>query len=239
MRIGDLSRESLWKLFSRISIFLICLFLVIFDEQNLTNFFKNKLLGIEFYKWLWFGIVVFIIKKMFPEKNEKMASGKRWRKNFNKAEIKLELIKNLAFLHTKKAYKSQWLYLVLIFGFYLVFIIFQLSFWWAIIFTLWAGIVDALCITIWCPYRNWLVKNKCCNNCRIFNWGYFMATSPLLIIPSFWTYSIVALTFAIFIQWEFLHLKFPERFYEVSNKNLQCGNCPEETGYCRKFCNNN
>lgn len=239
MEIGNLSIESMLKLFWRISAFIFCLLLVVIDEQGLTNFLRSQLVGIDFYKWLWLGIVLWFITAMLPRKNEKMASGKRWRKNFTKGEIKLELIRTLALESTKKVYKSQWLYLILLFGFYFIFIILRLSFWWAIVFTLWAGVVDAWCMTIWCPYRNWLVKNKCCNNCRIFNWGYLMATLPLLAVPSFWTYSIVALALAIFIQWEFLHLKFPERFYEISNRSLQCINCPGKTGYCRKNRKNN
>jgi len=52
-----------------------------------------------------------------------------------------------------------------------------------------------------------------------------MAFSPMIYIPSFWTYSILFMSAATLIQWEFLYLRHPERFYEQYNANLMCKNC--------------
>ena len=44
----------------------------------------------------------------------------------------------------------------------------------------------------------------------------------LIFIKSFWTYSLVGVGVILFIQWEYLNLKHPERFSPISNKTLRC-----------------
>ena len=51
------------------------------------------------------------------------------------------------------------------------------------------------------------------------------ASTPLLLIRSFWTYSLFALSLFVFLQWEYMIRKHPERFTPFTNKKLQCGSC--------------
>ena len=76
-----------------------------------------------------------------------------------------------------------------------------------------------------------IVRNKCCNECRIYNWGHIMYLTPLIFIKSFWTYSLVVVGIFLFIQWEYMNLKHPERFSPISNKTLRCGNCNHDCRY--------
>jgi hypothetical protein len=91
---------------------------------------------------------------------------------------------------------------------------------------------DALFINFWCLFRKLITGSKCCNTCRIHNWGPILAFSPLILIPTFWTYTILFFAFLILIQWEYLHWKHPKRFYEITNNNLQCQNCIEKCPNC-------
>ncbi len=84
---------------------------------------------------------------------------------------------------------------------------------------------DEFCINVWCPFRAWVIRNLCCNTCRIFNWGHFMIFSPYLFLPSFWTLSLVAVSAAILLQWEVMHARHADRFSAITNANLQCINC--------------
>lgn len=84
---------------------------------------------------------------------------------------------------------------------------------------------DQFCVNVWCPFQAWIVRNRCCNECRIFNWGHFMIYSPLVFVPGFWTWSLVVVSLAILLQWELLLLRHPERFSPLSNGNLRCGSC--------------
>ena len=81
------------------------------------------------------------------------------------------------------------------------------------------------CINIWCPFHRLFFKSKCCNECRIYNWDHVMYCTPLLLIRSFWTYSLFALSLFVFLQWEYMIRKHPERFTPFTNKKLQCGSC--------------
>jgi len=236
MKFGSylLTKDKIIKISGRLAIFVACLLLVIFNKSGLNNFFTARILGVELFKWIWFAFIIWLVGRLLPKKNEKMASGKRWKRNFSRESVDKKNIMVIARQTTLRAYKSQWLYLLFLFGFYFAYFIFQLNIWLVIVFTLAAAVLDAWCVSIWCPFRSWLIRNKCCNNCRIFNWGYIMVSLPLLVIPSFWTYSIVFVALLIFIQWEYLHFKHPERFYEISNRNLRCSNCPGRTGFCRK-----
>jgi len=91
-----------------------------------------------------------------------------------------------------------------------------------------AYLCDTICVNIWCPFRVFIVKNKCCNSCRIYNWGQCMLYSALILIPSFWTYSLLAVALAMLVQWEIQHALYPERFSEISNLNLRCANCVDK-----------
>ena len=88
---------------------------------------------------------------------------------------------------------------------------------------------DYFCIMLWCPFRNWFLKNSCCNTCRISNWDRIMKFSILIFIPNIYTITIFVIGVLIFFYWEYQHLTHPERFYRISNKTLWCTNCDKVT----------
>lgn len=92
---------------------------------------------------------------------------------------------------------------------------------------------DYFCILVWCPFRSLVLKNICCNNCRISNWDRLMKFYILIFIPSFYSITLVLLGLIIFFVWEYKHYIHPERFYLVSNKSLTCNTCQYHMG-CKK-----
>ena len=34
------------------------------------------------------------------------------------------------------------------------------------------GVCDMICILFFCPFQTWILKNRCCGVCRIYNWDY-------------------------------------------------------------------
>ena len=58
-----------------------------------------------------------------------------------------------------------------------------------------------------------------------------MYLTPLIFIPSIWTYSLVLVGLIIFIQWEYMNKKYPERFSPISNKTLRCSECSHDCRY--------
>ena len=42
------------------------------------------------------------------------------------------------------------------------------------------SVCDLICIMFFCPFQAWMMKNKCCSTCRIYNWDYPMMFTPFL-----------------------------------------------------------
>lgn len=93
--------------------------------------------------------------------------------------------------------------------------------------TLFLYLCDQICVNIWCPFQSFIIRNKCCNTCRIYNWGHFMMFSPLIFLNNVFSFSLLALSFLILLQWEYLHHKYPERFSEITNLALRCSHCKD------------
>lgn len=36
------------------------------------------------------------------------------------------------------------------------------------------SVCDMICILYFCPFQTWIMKNRCCTNCYIYNWDYAM-----------------------------------------------------------------
>ncbi|MBQ7887608.1 MAG: hypothetical protein IJ313_12065 [Clostridia bacterium] len=97
-------------------------------------------------------------------------------------------------------------------------------------------VCDLICVLIWCPFRL-MMRNRCCTTCRIFNWDHLMMFSPMLFIPSFYAWSLFAMSLIVFLIWELCILVHPERFWDKTNAALQCANCTDKlcTQYCQKL----
>ena len=44
------------------------------------------------------------------------------------------------------------------------------------------GVCDIICILFFCPFQAWMMHNRCCTTCRIFNWDYIMMCTPLMVL---------------------------------------------------------
>ncbi len=96
-----------------------------------------------------------------------------------------------------------------------------------LLLTLFLAVLDVVCILFFCPFQTWILKNRCCTTCRIYNWDYAMMLTPLLFVPSFYTYTLYGAALALLIQWEVEHYRHPERFYAETNACLDCSHCEE------------
>ena len=88
-------------------------------------------------------------------------------------------------------------------------------------------VCDLICVLFWCPFKEWIMKNRCCNTCRIFNWDYFMMFLPGIFCKGFFTISLLAMSLITLAIWEIYNMKYPERFWEGSNDAIKCRNCTE------------
>ncbi len=88
---------------------------------------------------------------------------------------------------------------------------------------------DYICILFYCPFQHLIMKNKCCVNCRIYEWGHFMMFTPMLFIRHFCSWSLFFTACLVLIRWEIIYARHPERFFSGANQTLQCANCKDKT----------
>ncbi|MBQ8394069.1 MAG: hypothetical protein IJX49_00665 [Clostridia bacterium] len=96
------------------------------------------------------------------------------------------------------------------------------------------AVCDMICVLFFCPFQTWIMRNKCCTACRIYNWDYAMMFTPLVFFKSFWGWSILGLSLLLLLEWELLYRFYPERFAENTNCSLSCANCKEKLCHHKK-----
>lgn len=80
-------------------------------------------------------------------------------------------------------------------------------------------------------------KNNCCKNCTINCWDYPIIASALIFAPHLSTAAtilniiIIIISFSILFVWEYNYHKYPYRFYQKTNKALNCKNCLKQCTY--------
>lgn len=228
------------KLIARICILLTSIILYFyapdqFDVVNDWNFFKR----FSVFHVLW-GIWVYeMVSQLFPVENIALGSQKFFKEKFRPALNKLldwdrlkDFIKNtnkaagkvlalwasfIAIISALKAFKvleNKHLFLISV-AFY---------------------VCDLICVLIWCPFRL-MLGNKCCTTCRIFNWDHMMMFTPMLLVGSFFSISLIVMGLIDLIVWEIAIYLHPERFWEHSNMALKCSECTDKlcTQYCQKL----
>jgi hypothetical protein len=213
------------KFIFRTIIFLGTLILALYDITVLEDLFFRDIGYLKVYQLLWFFLLAELILFFIPRFSLYLGCGKVYARNYRQADYNKGKLRKYTEKYNRRALLVLFLWLTLLSGIgYLYFkeLIAKRHLFLIMIFFYFS---DQVCINIWCPFRSWIVRNKCCNACRIYNWGQFMYISPLIFIPSFWTYSLVIVSLLILIQWEYLHYKYPERFSAISNLNLRCTYC--------------
>lgn len=99
---------------------------------------------------------------------------------------------------------------------------------WLMIIAMIYAVCDMICILYFCPFQTWIMKNRCCTNCYIYNWDYAMMFTPLLFVGSWYSLSLAGLSILVLLVWEYRLFRYPERFSAATNLSLSCSNCTEK-----------
>ena len=86
-------------------------------------------------------------------------------------------------------------------------------------------VADMICMLFFCPFKKWLMKCRCCIQCRIFEWGHFMMYTPMLFFKSLYSYSLFFMACLLMLKWEIAFARRPERFWPDANTALNCVHC--------------
>ena len=184
--------------------------------------------GLEFNRailmpiWLMFAFEA--VLKLVPNNTESIGCNKQYKKFFKPTEKTTPIL-----LPGKKTLlvATVWIVPNLVFGILYLTGIVDSGF--LFLATLFYAMGDMICVLFFCPFQVWFMQNRCCTNCRIYNWDMIFMFTPLVFIPHLYTYSLVVLAVIILIWWEVAYHKYPERFSESTNKNLTCASCTTKT----------
>ncbi len=228
------------KLGARISILLASIILFIFTPSQFDivegwNFFKK----FSVFHILWLVWVIDMITQLIPIKNIALGSQKLFEKKFRPELDKLfdkEKLKKYIFDTNKAAGKvmALWASFIAAISALKHFKIIDNKHLFLISIAFY--VCDLICVLIWCPFRL-MLGNKCCTTCRIFNWDHLMMFTPMLLVGSFFSVSLLVLAIVDFIIWELAIYLHPERFWEHSNMALKCSECTDKlcTQYCQRL----
>ncbi|MCL1878726.1 MAG: hypothetical protein FWF80_07700 [Defluviitaleaceae bacterium] len=97
-----------------------------------------------------------------------------------------------------------------------------------VVLTIIYSLCDSFFVMFKCPFRLLYLNNRCCADCRIYNWDNMMMCAPLIVFPSVFSTSLFLLALAIIVLWEIRLIKNPRFFSREFNANLRCENCGEK-----------
>ena len=225
----------------RCAILALCIWAYIFrrdafDIVHGWNFFRS----FSPFHLLWGIWVVDMILQLIPSKGYfSLGSQKIFRIHFRPMLRKFSrsALKKYICETTAAAYRVMLLWLALIAGIGALYFAGVIDAAALLLISVVFYVCDLICVLFWCPFRHWIMKNRCCTTCRIFNWDHLMMFSPLVFIDGVYPMSLFALSLVIWCIWEVCVLLYPERFWENSNQSLKCSECTDHlcAQYCRKL----
>ena len=174
----------------------------------------------------WGLLMLSMVLRLFPSREEGLGCQKLYARNFrptgavpsrqeirtaDRGAVRVALLWCAANVPFLLAYWAGWLSaaaMVCLAGFY--------------------GVCDIICILFYCPFQRWLMHQRCCTTCRIYDWDHLMLCTPLLVLPGLLPRTACLLAALLFLRWEVTYRRRQERFFESSNAALRCADCPDQ-----------
>ncbi len=235
-RILNLSIISFFhyiKLCCRSLLFLTAtiIYIVVRIKSN-SDIFSSSTRYTPFYALIWLVFTVEMMSRFFPSKLESMGCEKQFAENYIPKEGgSIEVIKRNSW-KTTLAVAASWICLNSIIG--LLYYLNVIDTGILILISLAYSVCDMICILFFCPFQTWIMKNKCCGSCRIYNWDYAMMFTPLIFVKDIFAWSLLGISLALLIKWELVFHLHPERFSEATNQSLTCACCEEKLCHHKK-----
>ena len=178
---------------------------------------------------IWLIYFVEMILRFFPSNLESMGCQKQFARNYRgEADTKVQP----RFTKDLIAVVIAWVALNGLFGGLYFAGIFDAGI--LILISLAYAVCDMICILFFCPFQTWFMKNRCCCTCRIYNWDFAMMFTPLIFVNTLFAKSLVFLSLALLIRWEYQLHRYPEYFSEKTNHSLSCAECQEKLCHHKK-----
>ena len=230
VKISQTSIMHFVKFVFRSVVFILFAVLYVFNKVNNTGLLfgeYDKIIYLTLPVWLILLIEMFI--RFFPNKLESPGCQKHLSKKFLPTKEKVP---------TKHSWKRTFIVAFLwLLGNGLIGLLYFLKIideGILVLLCLLYGIGDMICILFFCPFQTWFLKNRCCTDCRIYNWDFAFMFTPFIFIPHFFTWSLLGVSLILLVWWEIAIRLHPEWFSENTNAGLSCENCNERLCHHKK-----
>lgn len=219
------------KLIYRGALFLWALMLWLTQKQFHTMGYSQ--ISVQFralFYVMWVVFAIEMIARFFPSPTESMGCQKQFAKNLRPVPDAKPDKKKMN--HGVLTVVASWIAL----NGFIALLYFRgiVNDGFLILVALFYAVADMICILFFCPFQTWMMKNRCCTTCRIYNWDYLMMCTPLILIPAGFTWSLTVMAILLFIRWELNVALHPERFTEETNQSMRCTNCQEKLCHHKK-----
>ena len=126
---------------------------------------------------IWIVFAIEMILRFFPSKTESMGCQKQFKKNYRPTGETIPI--RMPWRRTLVV-ASVWILLNAVIGALYLLKVYDSGV--LVLISLLYSVCDMICILFFCPFQTWIMKNKCCTTCRIYNWDYAMMFTPLIFI---------------------------------------------------------
>ncbi len=230
-------KRYFFRLIFRAIIFLLVLAAYIFNRSLLWNAIHQPIYeGFSIMHVLWFILIIGLIRHLLPDYKISMSGLKRRESYYTEPPEgydRADLLEHIQKMNIG-AWKVMLVWLTLNGIIAVLYLIGILKDEELLLITIFYYLSDTVCMVIFCPFQKYIMKNRCCVDCRIFDWGHFMMYTPMLFIKSFFSWSLFFVACVILIRWEITYSRHPERFWEGSNETIKCKNCHDKLCRIRK-----
>lgn len=225
-KFSKIMKMHYWKLTYRSALFLSALILYIYNwihntGSSFSGFDENKIV----LAVIWIIYAVEMVLRFIPSNYESMGCQKQFKKNYHPTDVPASEADNTPPVRTFTVL-AAWLALNGFIG--ILFYTHIIDEGILLIISLAYSVCDLICILFFCPFQTWFLKNRCCCTCRIYNWDFAMMFTPLIFVKTLFAQSLVFLSLALLIRWEYVFHRHPEYFSEKTNRSLSCAECQEK-----------
>ena len=234
IRISIISKLNFVRLIYRSTLLVgVLVYYILFRVYNIPFFdFKNGV-TLAVVGFVTLSFVGEMIERFIPSKTASMGSQKQHKRNYlpsgeSKPELQSWKVTLIVFL--------SWTGLNAVFATLYFLHIFDQGI--MMLICLFYSVSDMICILFFCPFQTWMMHNRCCATCRIYNWDFAMIFTPLIFIvvtksESGYTVNpfaiiLVVTSLILLAKWEITYHAHPERFSDTTNLSLRCVNCKEK-----------
>lgn len=228
-----LGKKTYRKMIFRAVLFTGACLCIIIQPDLLSKILTKKIVfGIKIYHLFWLYLLFEMLPVLFSGFQQESYCGKHFNKHYQPTErYNKERLHEYWKKSNRGALRAFAFWIGLNSAIFIGMLTFHIDPKFAYLLFLFYYLSDMICVNIWCPFHSIILKNKCCNECRIYNWGHWMYFTPFVLVPNFWTMSLLLFSLIIFAQWEYHNYKHPERFSPLSNQSLQCHICEHTCRY--------